>query len=147
MSYTPRDVRAMIMMLQCQCSYEQALGLMSGVPHQMVAQMRTVGAPNYGNFWVTNTTSSRGTLLAEEPVLYDVNATQPPKSEPKPEETCYKPRSTNPVGDSSCHLSCMRRNRSLIDDAADSSPRLRASCRQSDFAIGACVAYSALLGT
>ena len=34
-------------------------------------------------------------LFADETLYYDVNATQPPRSAPKPEATLYKPRSTN----------------------------------------------------
>ena len=60
--------------------YEQALGILYGMPHVVVDQMRDANAPNHGNFWAHNITSSRSALLFEE--------------EPA-EKTKYVPRSTN----------------------------------------------------
>ena len=68
------------MSLNMGIGYEQALGLMYGLQHVVVDQMRTANAPNHGDFWAHNTTSSRGALFAEEA----------PTEKPK-----YNPKSTN----------------------------------------------------
>ena len=68
------------MSLHMGVGYEQALGLMYGLPHDVVDRMRTANAPNHGNFWAHNTTSSRGALFAEEAPTESVK---------------YNPRSTN----------------------------------------------------
>ena len=80
------------LMLQLNCSYEQAYGLLSGEPHDVVGQRRTIDAPNYGNFWAHNSTSSRGPLFAED-------HRYPERVESKPLDSLqslkYTPRSTN----------------------------------------------------
>ena len=74
------NLEAWNMSLTTGIGYEQALGIMHGMPHVVVDQMRDANAPNHGNFWAHNMTSSRSALLFEE--------------EPA-EKTKYVPRSTN----------------------------------------------------
>ena len=81
---------ACAMMLQLNCSYEQACGIMSNAPHDVVDRMRTIGAPNYGNFWAHNSTTSRAPLFVEDP--------RPERVQSKPDSLQslkYTPRSTN----------------------------------------------------
>ena len=81
MSITNEVVRAT--MLQMNCSYEQALCLLSGVSQDVVGQMRTNDAPNRGNFWAQNMTSSRGTLFAEQTLHSNAYAMQSVNDSPK----------------------------------------------------------------
>ena len=68
------------MSLHMGIGYEQAVALMYGLPHVVVDQMRPIDAPNYGNYWAHNSTSSRGSLFVDEA----------PRERVK-----YTPRSTN----------------------------------------------------
>ena len=90
-------------MLQLNCSQGQAWGLLNayGVPQDAVSQMRTMGAPNRGNYRARSMISSRGNLFAEETLPTNASTMQPLNDEPKPvgpaRELKYtpRPRSTN----------------------------------------------------
>ena len=78
------NLEAWNMSLTTGIGYEQELGIMHGMPHVVVDQMRDANAPNHGNFWAHNITSSRSALLFEDE----------PAEKPK-----YSPRSTNATQD------------------------------------------------
>ena len=86
------------LMMQLNISHEQACSLMSGVPHDVVGQMRTIDAPNRGNFWAQNSTLSRADLFAEQSLHYCTEQEMQQRVDPpKPVVPArkYTPRSTN----------------------------------------------------
>ena len=92
------------MMLGMGIGYEQALGIMHGLPHEVVGQMRTADAPNHGNFWAHNSTSSRGSLFVDEAPRESVK---------------YNPRSTNATQDQMEKALARKKEREKVAKIAD----------------------------
>ena len=88
---TEHNPAACELMLQMGCSYDQAYGMLCGLLHDVVGQMRTINAPNHGKFWAHNSTSSRGSLFVDEAPRERVES----KPLDAHQSLKYTPRSTN----------------------------------------------------